>query len=177
MPQHILRLFPSHFSQSQEWNLNKRPYAREGGSVTTAPTLPANDQASLTNCISVHNNSQLTMFQEAFIAPLLKPKIVLGNKNQFRRTKFCVKVIQSNLTTESENRQKLIGNCFLSPPPSTDWIFRQVHDNYSVTTFGDFSPLWQNIQSLGQVFQGLFTIWQNFGPTLVNFVCPWANFR
>ena len=52
-----------------------------------------------------------------------------------------------------------------------------MHDNYSVTTFGDFSPLWQNIQSLGQVFQGLFTIWQNFGPTLVNFVCPWANFR
>ena len=43
----------------------------------------------------------------------------------------------------------------------------------SVTRLGEFSPLWQNLQSLGQFFEGLFIIWQNFGPTLAN----WENFR
>ena len=32
----------------------------------------------------------------------------------------------------------------------------------SVTRFGKISPFWQNIQSLGQTFEGIFSIWQNF---------------
>ena len=47
----------------------------------------------------------------------------------------------------------------------------------SVTGFGEISPLCQNLQSLGQFFQCLFTIWQNFEPTLANFVYFWANFN
>ena len=30
--------------------------------------------------------------------------------------------------------------------------------------------LWQNFQSLGQLYEWLFPIWENSGPTLANFV-------
>ena len=36
----------------------------------------------------------------------------------------------------------------------------------SVTIFGKISPLWQN--KYGAIFNGLFSTWQIFGPTLVN---------
>ena len=47
----------------------------------------------------------------------------------------------------------------------------------SVTRFGEILPLCKNLQSVGQFFKGLFTIWQNFDHTLANFVCHWANFH
>ena len=47
----------------------------------------------------------------------------------------------------------------------------------SVTRFGEISPFWQNLQSLGQFFEGLFTIWENLGPTLANFVCHFGSFH
>ena len=47
----------------------------------------------------------------------------------------------------------------------------------SVTRFGEILPFCQNLQSLGQLFEGLFTIWKNLGPTLANFVCHWASFH
>ena len=37
--------------------------------------------------------------------------------------------------------------------------------------------IWQNLQSLGQFFEGLFTNWENLGLTLANFVCHWASFH
>ena len=48
---------------------------------------------------------------------------------------------------------------------------------HSVTKFGEISPLWHNLQSLGQFLDGLFTIWQNFEPTLASFIYFWANFH
>ena len=47
----------------------------------------------------------------------------------------------------------------------------------NVTRFGEISPLWQNLQSLWQFFEALFTIWQNFEPTLAYFVYFWSNFH
>ena len=38
-----------------------------------------------------------------------------------------------------------------------------------VTRIGEISPLWQNIQSLGQIFEGLIIIWQNFEPIYSKF--------
>ena len=46
-----------------------------------------------------------------------------------------------------------------------------------MTIFGEISPLWQNPQSFWQFCVGLFTIWQNFDPTLANFVYFVANFH
>ena len=42
----------------------------------------------------------------------------------------------------------------------------------SVTRFGEILP--QYYQSLA-FLDGLFSIWQNCEPTLVNFLCHWAN--
>ena len=39
------------------------------------------------------------------------------------------------------------------------------YDGTSVTRFGEISPLWQNDLNLRPVAEGLFIIWQNFGPT------------
>ena len=39
-----------------------------------------------------------------------------------------------------------------------------LHDYFSVTRFGEMSPLWQYFKSLGQVFKSLFSVWQNFEP-------------
>ena len=38
----------------------------------------------------------------------------------------------------------------------------------SVTRFGEISPLWLKFTSLGQIFDGLFLIWQNSMATLAN---------
>ena len=46
----------------------------------------------------------------------------------------------------------------------------------SVTRFSAISPIWQNLQYWA-IFEGLFPIWKNFGPTLANFVCHWASFH
>ena len=35
------------------------------------------------------------------------------------------------------------------------------NEGYSVTRFGEFSPLWHNYGSLGQNFEGLFCIWHS----------------
>ena len=45
----------------------------------------------------------------------------------------------------------------------------QDHIVISVTRYGEISPIWQNLQSLGQIFKAPFTIWQNFEPTFANF--------
>ena len=34
-----------------------------------------------------------------------------------------------------------------------------------VTRFGEISPIWYNFKSLGHIFGGLFSIWQNVDPT------------
>ena len=47
----------------------------------------------------------------------------------------------------------------------------------SVNRFGKISPLWQNPQSQGYFFAGLFIICQNFEPTLANIECRWAIFH
>ena len=52
----------------------------------------------------------------------------------------------------------------------------QIKGNYfgiSVTRSGEISPLWHNFQSLGQIFKGSFSIWQNFDPTLAKMLCYW----
>ena len=47
---------------------------------------------------------------------------------------------------------------------------------YSVTSFGEISPLWQHFKSLGQNSESLFRIWQSFEPTLSKMLNYWANF-
>ena len=47
----------------------------------------------------------------------------------------------------------------------------------SVTRSGENSPLWQNISSLWQFFDGLISIWQYCEPTLVPVLCCWAIIR
>ena len=37
---------------------------------------------------------------------------------------------------------------------------------FSATRFGEISPFWHNLKSLGQIFDGLFSIWQNFDHTV-----------
>ena len=36
-----------------------------------------------------------------------------------------------------------------------------------MTRFGEISPFWHNLKSLGQIFEGLFSIWQNIDPCVV----------
>ena len=63
--------------------------------------------------------------------------------------------------------------------PETIWFFPPITSVFryrlSVTRFCEISRLWQNIISLWQCFDGLFSIWQNCEPTLVNILCFWAN--
>ena len=47
----------------------------------------------------------------------------------------------------------------------------------SVTRFGEILPLWHNFKSLGQIFEGLFSIWQSFNLTLAKMLCYWASFH
>ena len=42
--------------------------------------------------------------------------------------------------------------------------------------FGKISPFWHNLKSLGQNFEGLFDIWQNFDPTVAKMFYHWASF-
>ena len=44
------------------------------------------------------------------------------------------------------------------------------------TRYGEILPLWPNFQSLGQFFEGLFTICENFGPTLAKLWKPLGKF-
>ena len=43
--------------------------------------------------------------------------------------------------------------------------------------------IWRNFATLAKtlkswaIFEGLFTIWENFGQTLANLVCHWASFH
>ena len=46
-----------------------------------------------------------------------------------------------------------------------------------VTGYGKISPLWNNIISVLQSLDSLSSIWQNCEPTLVNFLCCWANIQ
>ena len=45
-----------------------------------------------------------------------------------------------------------------------------------MTKFGEISPLWHNLLSLGQNVEGLFSIWQNFDPTVFKNVLLLGNF-
>ena len=46
----------------------------------------------------------------------------------------------------------------------------------SVTKFGEISQLFQKPRSFYKG-GGLFSVWQNFEPTLANLLCYWANFH
>ena len=48
---------------------------------------------------------------------------------------------------------------------------------FSVTRFGEILPLWHNCKSLGCIFEGSFTIWQNFDPTVAKMFYYWASFH
>ena len=67
-------------------------------------------------------------------------------------------------TPTSQIHQKKFFNSLLSTPGN-------------VTRFGEISPIWQNLLSLWQYFEGIFSIWQSYETALVNLVCHWANFR
>ena len=61
------------------------------------------------------------------------------------------------------------------------WLWLWLSSN--VTRFGEISPLWLNFKSLGQIFLGLFSIWQNFDHTVAKMFyylacfhcCRWPN--
>ena len=46
----------------------------------------------------------------------------------------------------------------------------------SATCFGEISPLWQKFKGLWQFVKGLFSIWENFEPTLANSFWNRTNF-
>ena len=50
----------------------------------------------------------------------------------------------------------------------------------SVTSFGEISPLWQNLKSFWQLIESLFSIehtdWFLAEPEMTNIVCHWAKF-
>ena len=46
----------------------------------------------------------------------------------------------------------------------------------SVTRFGEISLLWQNIIGVWHFLDSLLGIWLNCEPTLVDFLCCWANY-
>ena len=48
---------------------------------------------------------------------------------------------------------------------------------FSVTRFGEILPLWHNFKSIGQIFEGLFSIWQIIILTLAKMLCYWASFH
>ena len=52
---------------------------------------------------------------------------------------------------------------------------RHKYTSTSVTRFGEFSPLWQNLKRFWQYFEILFRIWHTFEPTLTNLVCNLEN--
>ena len=41
----------------------------------------------------------------------------------------------------------------------------------SVTRFAKISPLWHDFKNLGQIIEGLFSIWQKFNLTLAKMLC------
>ena len=45
----------------------------------------------------------------------------------------------------------------------------------SVTRFGEILLLGQTFKNLLQTFEGLFSVWQNFEPTLATFDQFWGN--
>ena len=45
-----------------------------------------------------------------------------------------------------------------------------------MTRFGEISPLWLNFKSLGQIFWGLISNWQNFDPTVAKMFFIWHVF-
>ena len=47
--------------------------------------------------------------------------------------------------------------------------FRKIVFAYSVTRFGEISPLWQNFKSIWLFFQGIFCFGQNFESNWQNF--------
>ena len=52
---------------------------------------------------------------------------------------------------------------------------QQMGFEFSVTRFGENSPLWHVLIKLWPFLKGSFTIWQNFEHTLTNFIWFWAN--
>ena len=47
----------------------------------------------------------------------------------------------------------------------------------SVTRFGEIPPLWQNFKTLGQFFECLVSVGQNFETTLAHILFSLANFH
>ena len=47
---------------------------------------------------------------------------------------------------------------------------------FSVTNFGEISPLWRKLKCLWRSQDGLFSIWQKLLPTVVDFVTQMDNF-
>ena len=48
---------------------------------------------------------------------------------------------------------------------------------FSVTRFGEILPLWHNFKSIGQIFEGLFSIWQNVDHTVAKMCYNCASFH
>ena len=65
------------------------------------------------------------------------------------------------------------GKCSLSLCFELNLSFRV---SISVTRFGEISPLWQKFKTFWLSLEGLFSIWQNFKPTLANISSKWQAF-
>ena len=63
----------------------------------------------------------------------------------------------------------------------TEQVFQLEHKNEgefsSVTGLSEILPLWHNFKSLGQSFEGLFSIWKKFDPTVARMFYYWASFQ
>ena len=53
--------------------------------------------------------------------------------------------------------------------------FSRISESFLGTKWPDLAKLWHNIISLWQCRDSLFSIWQNYKPTLVNFLFFWSN--
>ena len=67
--------------------------------------------------------------------------------------------------------------------PQSNEFFTVKRKPISVIRFGEISPFWHKLKSLGQIFEGLCCIWQNFDPTVAKMFnycasshcCRWPN--
>ena len=57
----------------------------------------------------------------------------------------------------------------------TRWFLCTFTLAISMTRFGEISPIWYDFKSLGHLFGGLFSFWQNVDPTEAKMFCHWAS--
>ena len=115
-----------------------------------------------TNANARHNKTKI----------ILKKTLVTIREFKIRKiwaTKFDTWLLHRNC------EEKL---CFIFPTfVHLNFAFEIIEQtSYSVTRFLEISPLWHNFKSLGQCFETLFSIWQNFNHTLAKMLCYWTFF-